>query len=198
MDSNIRWALAAGLGSIGGYFLLSNWLAVARWAAARTRARIVPLVGALFCFLALMVVPVAGTKGWAWAAWALDPGALPGIALAVLRAARLRRTAVERLAALPCPRCAVRVGRGAALAARTASEEAVRNAVAYAHQHGLTIRTDQRWHLACLGCGTALVFEPHRERDLAVDHDPLPRSPVPGSGLPPGEVLPAQGAGERR
>jgi hypothetical protein len=197
VDSNLRWALAAGLGSIGGYCLLANWVAVARWAATRRRPRLVPLVGALFCFLGLLVAPVAGTKGWAWAAWALDPGALPGIALAVLRAARLRRTAVGRLASLPCPQCTAPVGRDVALAARVASEEAVRNAVAYAHQHGLTIRTDQRWHLACAACGASLVFEPHRERDLAVDHDLLPRSPPPGPGGLIGGIRLAPGTEER-
>jgi hypothetical protein len=77
-----------------------------------------------------------------------------------VRVARLRRTAVERLASLPCPKCGAPVGISVAAEAKAAWSDATERAHAYAREHLLRIRIDSRWHFTCASCGGRGSFHP--------------------------------------
>lgn len=80
------------------------------------------------------------------------------------------RTAVPRLAALPCPHCGVAIGAKAAAAIAAARNAAVRRIVHDAQARSVRRRIDPSWRLACPACGTKLEFDP------AAGRDPLTRA----------------------
>jgi hypothetical protein len=93
------------------------------------------------------------------------------LAVYLTRDARLRRTAVERLAGAACPRCATPIGAALALAAQLDWKERMRQAHAYAAKHGLMIRVDTRFRFDCSACQAALSFDPS-ELAPVLDHRP--------------------------
>jgi predicted RNA-binding Zn-ribbon protein involved in translation (DUF1610 family) len=95
-------------------------------------------------------VPVAGV------------GAMIGL---VAQTDRRVRTAVPRLAALPCPHCGVAIGAKAAALIAAARKAAVRKIVYDAQAKSTRRRIDPRWRLACPACGTKLEFDPAASRD---------------------------------
>ena len=102
-----------------------------------------------FVFAALGLLLLAG---FAW------------LALGVARAARLHRTATERLAAMECPRCGGVIGIDAAGVARSEWLVRVRGAQEQARQKVLRLRIDPCWRFPCPACEAPLVFDPSGTR----------------------------------
>ncbi|HZL20491.1 MAG TPA: hypothetical protein VFG23_22360 [Polyangia bacterium] len=83
----------------------------------------------------------------------------------VVQTDRRVRTAVPRLAALPCPHCGVAIGAKAASSIAAARKAAVRKIVDAAQARSERRRIDPGWRLACPACGTKLEFDPAASRE---------------------------------
>jgi hypothetical protein len=157
----LRWIGGGALVGVGALAIVANWsLIIGVLVTRRSGVSMIPFVGGLFGMLGLLVLPANGTAWWAWIALVLDPTCVPGVVSHLVHVGRLRRTAVERLAKLPCPRCGAPIGMEVASKARSDWIETTRRAHEHAREHGLRVRIDGRWHLACPGCGTQLWFDP--------------------------------------
>ena len=82
------------------------------------------------------------------------------LAVGVARAARLHRTATQRLAAMGCPRCGGAIGVDAAGVARADWLVRVHRAHAQARENERILRIDPCWRFPCPACEAPLVFDP--------------------------------------
>ena len=86
------------------------------------------------------------------------------MAIIVRQGQRLNRTAVERLAGMPCPRCGALIPTETAASARVEWQERTRRAHEHARIHSLRLRIDPLWRFRCTACGAALTFDPSEAR----------------------------------
>lgn len=181
-----RWGVSVLLLAIATLALVANWsLVLAVIVTKRSGVSMLPVVGGVFGMLGLVVLPVKGSAAWAWAPLVLDPSGIPAIVVALVQDARLWRTAVERLAKLPCPRCGTVIGTEVAGWAKAEWTERTRQAHEHAREHNLKIRLSSFWTLHCSSCAAPLVFSPsgvglHVDEHRPVSADSIEPRP-PGS-----------------
>lgn len=174
MIETMRWVVSVVLLAIAALAVVANWALVIRRAATRQPGpSMVPVVGGVFGMVGLVVLPVKGSAAWAWAPLVLDPSGIPAIVMALVQDARLWRTAVERLATLPCPRCGTVVGIDVATRAKEEWTERTRQAHEHARTHGLRIRVDGSWRFRCPSCCVALMFLPVGVSVHVDEHPPV-------------------------
>jgi predicted RNA-binding Zn-ribbon protein involved in translation (DUF1610 family) len=169
MIEAVGWAASTLLLAIAALAIAANWALLLRQSlAGQSGPSMVSVVGGVFGRVGLVVLPVGGWTVGAWTPLILDPTCLPAVVVT-----RLRRSAVERLANLPCPRCGTVVGiDGAARATREWSER-MRAAHEHAREHGWWIRGDGSWHFRCPSCGAALMFSPVGVSVHVDEHSPV-------------------------
>lgn len=107
-----------------------------------------------------ILLTVAGVAG------ALVTAAVAGVVVLLVRTERLVKSAVPRLAILPCPACGAPIGQSAAAAVEAARKEEALRRWEEAKQKGVVLRrrVDPYWRLSCATCGAALKFDPGASR----------------------------------
>jgi len=69
------WLIVGFLFLLGAYLISMNYLHwIYPWLARKKGSSPLPLIGGLFCYLAMRIFPIAGVRSWAWLPWILDPG----------------------------------------------------------------------------------------------------------------------------
>lgn len=108
-----------------------------------------------------MLLTVAGIVG------ALVTAAVVGMLVLLVRTERLVKSAVPRLAILPCPACGAAIGQATAAAVEAARKAEAQRRWDEAKQKGVFLRrrVDPCWRLSCPVCGAALKFDPGASRD---------------------------------
>lgn len=72
MGQIIRWVLCAGLGLLGAWIILLNFVIVYLWYVRGRHHSWVPLVGGFLCLIGLAVCPLPQVQRWAWVPLAVD------------------------------------------------------------------------------------------------------------------------------